>query len=83
MIVQRIKEIRKKISPDLLFLIETKNPTATMLSSVQGIDYPSHLPVDPLTPSVGGLALFWKNNLAVEIISSCSHFIDTKIKAKG
>lgn len=83
MTIQRLKEIRKKIFPDLLFLMETKKPSETVLSSLQWLDYPSKNLVDPLSLGAGGLALFWKNNIEVEIISSCIHFIDTKIKAKG
>ena len=83
MTVQRIREIRKKIFPDLLFIMETKNPTTTVLNLLQGLNYPSHHLVEPHSPGAGGLALFWKNNIEVEILSSCPHFIDTRIKAKG
>jgi len=83
MTVQRIKEIRKKIFPDLLFLMETKNSSETVLQSLQWLDYPSHHLVPPESPAAGGLGLFWKSSVEVEIIHSSLHYIDTKIKAKG
>lgn len=83
MTVQRIREIRKSVFPDLFFLMETKNNSETVLQLLHGLDYPSHHLEPPLSPGSGGLALFWKSNVEVEIISTCQHFIDTKIKAKG
>ena len=83
MTVQRLKEIRKKILPDLIFLMETKNTSEIVLQSLQWSDYPSHFLVPPISPGAGGLALFWKQSLEVDIISSNQHFIDTKIKTKG
>ena len=63
--------------------METKNSSETVFQLLTGIDYPSHHLVPPPSPGAGGLALFWKQNVEVEVISSSQHFIDTKIKAKG
>jgi len=71
------------IFPDLLFLMETMNPSEVVLQKLNWMGYTSHLLVPPHSPGSGGLALFWKAHLVVEVISSCKNFIDTKIIAKG
>lgn len=80
---QRLREIHKKISPDVLFLMETKNPSEFVLQHLEWMGYASNFLVPPLSPGSGGLALFWKQNIEIEIVSSCQHFINTKVTAKG
>lgn len=63
--------------------METKNNSDAVLQSLHWLDYPSHHLVPPHSPGAGGLALFWKQSIEVEIINETHQFIDTRIKAKG
>ena len=55
-----------------------------MVIKTQGwMQCPSHFLISPHSPGGEGLALFWKQEVEVEIISSCHNFIDTRIKAAG
>ncbi|CAA7054620.1 unnamed protein product [Microthlaspi erraticum] len=60
MIVQRLGGIRSSIRPDILFLMETKNPDDFVLQTLQCEEYEAHVLVSPHNPGGGGLALFWK-----------------------
>lgn len=63
--------------------METKNPDESVLQSLSWMNYNSHHLIPPHSPGGGGLALLWKQELDVSILSSCQNFIDTKIKAAG
>lgn len=82
MTVPRIREIKKTLNPDILFLMETKNQDEFVLSELQSLKYDHHLTVPPNGLS-GGLALFWKADLSLSILEATSHFIDTKLKVKN
>lgn len=47
------------------------------------MNYDSHFLVSPHSPGAGGLVLFWKKKLDLEILSFCQQFLDTRITAKG
>ena len=83
MTVHIILGIRKSVFPDVFFLMEMKNTSHNVLQLLHDLDYSTHHLEPPHSQGAGGLALFWKNSVKVEIISSCQHYIDTKIKAKG
>ena len=63
--------------------METKNPVESVLNSLNWMNYKSHFLIPPHSPGGGGLALLWKQELEVTILSSCQNYIDTKIKAAG
>ncbi|KAG7616431.1 Endonuclease/exonuclease/phosphatase [Arabidopsis thaliana x Arabidopsis arenosa] len=68
---------------NILFLMETKNPDDKVEKVLTGLSYPSHHNVSPHSPGGGGLALFWKKEVEVTILTTCQNFIDTKIKHAG
>lgn len=81
--VQRLKEIRKKISPDIIFLSETKIADSFVLKELDFLASDKHFLLPPSSPSSGGLALFWKPEVDVQILSSSQNYIDTLITYKG
>ena len=82
MAVPRIREIKKTLNPNILFLMETKNQDEFVLSELQSLRYDHHLTVPPIGIS-GGLALFWKADIDISILEATPHFIDTKLKVKN
>ncbi|CAA7044705.1 unnamed protein product [Microthlaspi erraticum] len=82
-VVRRLRGIRSSIRPDILFLTETKNHDDVVLQTLQCEEYTSHHLVPPHSPGGGGLALFWKQELEIEILFTCQNFIDTHINAEG
>ncbi|XP_024007904.1 uncharacterized protein LOC112083915 [Eutrema salsugineum] len=71
--------VRRSLFPDIMFLAETKNQDDVVFSVFQWMGYDNRFTVPPIGLS-GGLALFWKKDTHLEILSSSPNFIDTKIK---
>lgn len=63
--------------------METKNPDEVVLKKLQWSNFSNHLLISPHSPGGGGLALYWKQHIELEVLSSCHNFIDTIIKAEG
>uniref|UniRef100_A0A0D3CMJ0 Uncharacterized protein n=1 Tax=Brassica oleracea var. oleracea TaxID=109376 RepID=A0A0D3CMJ0_BRAOL len=58
--VRRLKEMKRDIFPDIIFLMETKNPDAFILKKTEQLQYEhSHL-VSLVGHGAGGLCLLWK-----------------------
>lgn len=81
MTVPRLREMKRSLAPDILFLMETKNQDDFVLSELQSLGFDHHFTVPPIGLS-GGLALFWKTDLSLDILEASAHYIDTKIKDK-
>ena len=82
MAVPRIREIKKTLNPNILFLMETKNQDEFVLSELLSLRYDHHITVPPIGLS-GGLTLFWKADIDISILEATPHFIDTKLKVKN
>ncbi|CAD5333153.1 unnamed protein product [Arabidopsis thaliana] len=79
LVVQRLKGIKKSYSPDLLFLIETKNQDDVVRDVAAQLDYDNVKCVSPLGIG-GGLALMWKKSVSVNFFSFDARLIDCKIR---
>lgn len=80
--VPRIKEIFCKISPDIMFLMETKNDDEFIKEKLQSLQYPNYFSVPPVGRS-GGLSLMWKEEVDVKILEHSCNLIDTEVNFKG
>ena len=80
--LQRLKEIDRRNSPDIVFLMETKNPTETVLEDLKW-RYPEKYYAVPPHSTGGGVFLTWKPYIEVTIISATKNYIDTTISYKG
>lgn len=83
MTIRRLREIHKDVSPDLFFLMETKNQNEKVLKSIQGLGYTETKLIPPHSPGGGGLALPWNSDIHVQILTESQNFIDTLIEAEG
>lgn len=74
MTVRRIRKIYKKISPDIIFLMETKNPDGVVQKKLEFLHQYKSVLVSPQGHGGGGLALFWKHELELEVFSFSAYF---------
>lgn len=81
--VRRLKEIQRTVSPDIMFLSETKNPDPFVLKKTQQLGFENHHLVPPKGHGAGGLAIFWKKEIKLHILSANANFIDTCIEYEG
>lgn len=81
--VRRLKEISKKYRPDILFLMETKNPDDFVLKKCDQLNYEEHLFIPPVGHGAGGLALFWNQNVKFTVLYACANVIETMIEFQG
>lgn len=63
--------------------METKNLDSVVLNKLDFLDQDHHFLVPPTRPNSGGLALYWKQDIDLRIISSSKNVIDTIICYKG
>ena len=80
--VQRIRDLKKNLDPDIIFLMETKNPPEFVMSKIESLNFASTYHIPPHSPGGGGLTLLWNSCLELNVISSCDNFIDTEITYK-
>jgi len=81
LVVRRLKGIKATYSPDLLFLLETKNPDDVVRDVAAQLEYDYVKCVSPLGIG-GGLTLMWKKSVSVNFFSFDARLIDCKISNK-
>ena len=81
--VQRIREISRTISPDIFFIMESKNPTAVVLEKIEHLGYDFHYLVPQKGHGAGGLGLFSKENITLDVLDATPNLVDTCIKYEG
>ena len=81
--VQRLKELQRRNSPDVTFLMETKNPTEMVLKELHWFQSYNYAAVVPHSPGGGGLFLAWKKDIDLTVKHATNNYIDTRILFKG
>ena len=80
--IRRLREIHKRIVPDVTFLMETKNSDEFIKKKTKAFQFPNYFSV-PLVGLSGGLSLLWKEEVDLTVLESAPNLIDTKISFKG
>ncbi|CAA7045733.1 unnamed protein product [Microthlaspi erraticum] len=63
--------------------METKNANNFVLKELNQLNYDHIALVPPHTRGGGGLALLWKKEIELKVLSQCDNFIDTEVHFQG
>lgn len=77
--IPRLKELRVTYFPEILFWMETMNNINVLVDLKVWLGYDQIFTVDPVN-RWGGLALFWKNSVEVDIVYLDKNVIDVHSK---
>ena len=77
--VSHLREEVRKARPQLVFLMETKQQEKFLERKRRSMEFEESWYVSPMGKS-GGLALWWKEDLTVNILSSSKNVIHTKLE---
>ena len=67
---------------DILFLSKTKNLNEFVLKELEPLNMECHFLVSPSASRGGGLALLWRSDVDLRILTSNPNFIDTMSPSK-
>ncbi|KAL5711094.1 hypothetical protein ACHQM5_021586 [Ranunculus cassubicifolius] len=77
--VRHLRDLCRNEKPDILFLSETMiDKDHVNILSISNL-FSNFIAISSCN-NAGGLALFWLDNVRLEVISSCKHHINTLIK---
>ena len=76
--IQRLREIRQTHFPEIMFLMETKNCRNVLEDLREWLGYGRVFTVNPIDLS-GGLALFWKSDIKLDIKYADKNMIDMQV----
>ncbi|XP_023635799.1 uncharacterized protein LOC111829922 [Capsella rubella] len=80
--VRRLKEIKKKFSPDIICLMETKQQDDVVRDVCGDLGFSNVVTVPPAGLS-GGIALMWSSCVSVSVISLSPNLVDTYVEING
>lgn len=78
--VRRLKEIKRKFSPDIICLLETKQGDERVEEVCKELGYEKFVTVTPVGLS-GGVALLWYSVLSISVISQSSNLVDCYVQS--
>ena len=79
--IRRLRELYRSKSPDIMFLMETKNSDEFIMKKTNDFHYHNYFPVSPVGTS-GGLALQWKDTMSLKVLESLPNLIDAEVSYK-